>query len=260
MASEGKRLVYLVGAGPGDPELLTLKAHRLLSDADVVVYDRLVGEGVLDLIPAGTTRICVGKESGRHLMAQDEINELLLGLAKPGRRVVRLKGGDPFVFGRGGEEALHLVRHGVAVEVVPGVTAASGCSAAAGIPLTHRGLATGVRLVTGHARDDGALELDWDSLADPDCTLVIYMGLATIGTVAGRLMAAGLPASTPAAAIENGTTTEQRARVTTLGRLAVDVAAWKLRAPTLLMIGKVVSLAAELGRADTDAVAEAGNG
>ncbi|MGE5505526.1 MAG: uroporphyrinogen-III C-methyltransferase [Actinomycetota bacterium] len=260
MASEGKRLVYLVGAGPGDPELLTLKAHRLIIGADVVVYDRLVGQGILDLIPPGIARISVGKETGRHLLPQDEINELLVSLAKPGRRVVRLKGGDPFVFGRGGEEALHLVRHGVSVEVVPGITAASGCSAGAGIPLTHRGLATGVRLVTGHARDDGELELDWYSLADPDCTLVIYMGLATIGNLADRLIEAGLPPATPAAAIENGTTADQRTRVTTVGRLAADVAAWDLKPPTLLVIGKVVSLAAELGMADVDAVAEAGNG
>ena len=258
MSLDGKRLVHLVGAGPGDPDLLTVKAVRLIQSADVVVYDRLVGEGVLALVPPGTARICVGKESGRHLLPQDEINDLLVSLAKPGRKVVRLKGGDPFVFGRGGEEALHLVHHGVAVDVVPGVTAASGCSAATGIPLTHRGLATGVRLVTGHSRDDSELELDWNSLADPDCTLVIYMGLSTIGWVAKRLMDAGLPPETPAAAIEKGTTPEQRVCVSTLAGLAVDVTSWNLKPPTLLMIGRVVSLAEALQPAE--AGAELANG
>lgn len=247
MTERNERVVHLVGAGPGDPDLLTVKAHRLIREADVVVYDRLVGQGVLDLIPAGTARISVGKESGHHLLPQDEINDLLASLARPGRKVVRLKGGDPFIFGRGGEEALHLVRHGIRVEIVPGITAAAGCAAAAGIPLTHRGLAHSVRLVTGHAREDGELELDWRSLADPDCTLVIYMGLATIAGVAGRLIDAGLPASTPAAAIERGTTPEQRAYVTTLGRLPEDIGGWDLKPPTLLVVGQVVTVTAELG-------------
>lgn len=260
MSADTKGTVHLVGAGPGNPDFLTVKALRLIESADVVVYDRLVGEGILALVPAGTARICVGKESGRHLLPQDEINDLLVSLAKPGRRVVRLKGGDPFVFGRGGEEALHLMHHGIAVEVVPGVTAASGCSATAGIPLTHRGLATGVRLVTGHSRDDSELELDWKSLADPDCTLVIYMGLSTIGRVAERLMEAGLPPETPAAAIENGTTAAQRTCVSTLAALAVDVVSWNLKPPTLLMIGRVVSLAAELGREPAEAAAGLANG
>ncbi len=234
--------VYLVGAGPGDPELLTLKAVRLLKSADVVVHDRLVGEGVLAQIPARVRRICVGKESGRHPLPQDEINALLVRLARAGGTIVRLKGGDPFVFGRGGEEALHLRRHGIPVEVVPGITAAIGCAAAAGLPLTHRGLASSVRFVTGHIRDDRELELDWDSLADPDCTLVIYMGVGTAGQIAAALIEAGLSPTTPAAVISDGTLPEQEVRLTDLGGLGDDVTRWGVRPPALLVIGRVAAL------------------
>ncbi|MGE5503971.1 MAG: uroporphyrinogen-III C-methyltransferase, partial [Actinomycetota bacterium] len=194
--------VALVGAGPGDPELLTVKALRLIGEAEVVVFDRLVSPEVLDLVPAGTTRIYAGKALGDHALVQDEINELLVGLARSGRRVVRLKGGDPFVFGRGSEEAEYLAHHNIPFEVVPGISSASGCSTYSGIPLTHRGLAMGVRFVTGHAREGLPLAHDWSKLADPDCTLVIYMGLTTLPLIADELVKAGLPADTTAAAVQ----------------------------------------------------------
>lgn len=235
-------LIHLVGAGPGDPDLLTVKALRLIQSADVVVYDRLVGEGVLDLIPAGTTRICVGKESGHHLLPQDEINDLLVSLARPDRKVVRLKGGDPFIFGRGGEEALYLARYGVAVEVVPGITAAAGCAAAAGIPLTHRDVARSVRLITGHLSEDRDLELDWASLADPSCTLVIYMGVGTIGRIAQGLMGAGLASDIPVAVIERGTSGASRSLRSDLAGIGEDVEMWQVKPPALIIIGKVVGL------------------
>lgn len=234
--------VYLVGAGPGDPDLLTLKAHKLISQADAVVYDRLVGEGVLALIPANAERVFVGKETGRHPVPQDEINEILVSLARRCRRVVRLKGGDPTVFGRGGEEALYLARHGVACEVVPGISAAVGCAAAAGIPLTHRGLANSVRFLTGHLQNNGKLDLDWDLLADPNCTLVIYMGLGALPVIAESLIKAGLSAQTPACAIENGTTPQQRVITAPLAQLPEKATAAGLKPPTLIVIGEVVGL------------------
>lgn len=238
-----KATVFLVGAGPGDPDLLTVKALRLLREADVVVYDRLVDGAVLDLIPAGVTRIAAGKASGCHSLSQDDINALLVRLALADYRVVRLKGGDPFVFGRGGEEAVYLQRHGVRFEVVPGITAASACSAYAGIPLTHRGMSRGVRLVTGHCRDDRPLDLDWARLADPDATLVIYMGLANIGEISTRLIAAGLDGGTPAAAVAQGTTPRQRSCFTTLAQLPATLQREGFEAPVTLIIGKVVQLA-----------------
>jgi len=235
--------VYLVGAGRGDPELLTVKALKLLGEADVVVYDRLVSREVLALIPSGTTRIFAGKVARHHHMPQAEINELLVGLARSGRRVVRLKGGDPFVFGRGGEEAARLAESGIPFEVVPGVTSASGCSSYAGIPLTHRGLAHGVRYVAGHTQDGEIIELNWASLADPDTTLVVYMGRTNVRRLADQLIAHGLSAETPAAAILNGTRPDQKTVVTTLRLLADRVEALGLAVPTLLVIGLVVSLA-----------------
>ena len=239
--------VYIVGAGPGDPELLTLKAHRVLQQADAVVYDRLVSDEILDIIPAGATRIFAGKASRDHHMPQEEINALLVSLAGGGRKVVRLKGGDPFVFGRGSEEALYLARHGIPFEVVPGITASIGCTAAAGIPLTHRGIARSVRLVSGHREYGEGLDLDWKCLADPHTTLVIYMGLSNARRIAGELMAGGLPGTTPAAAIHKGTTPEQRCAVTTLDDLADCLEREDFGPPTLLVIGDVVDLAAELG-------------
>ncbi|MBI3445704.1 MAG: uroporphyrinogen-III C-methyltransferase [Magnetospirillum sp.] len=238
-------VVYLVGAGPGDPDLLTVKALRLIQSADVVVFDRLVGEGILDLIPVGVTRICVGKESGHHLMPQDEINQLLVRLALSSRRVIRLKGGDPFVFGRGGEEARELAHHGIAVEVVPGITAALGCAAGAGIPLTHRDAAQSVRLVTGHLRDDNELDLDWVRLADPACTLVIYMGLGAARRISEGLIGAGLSPLTPVALVERGTTGAQRTLTCDLAGLEAEVLRGQVRPPALIIIGKVVELAEE---------------
>ena len=235
--------VHIVGAGPGDPELLTLKAHRLLAEADVVVYDRLVAPEVLDLAPPGAMRIYAGKAAGQHHLPQAEINALLVRLAQAGREVVRLKGGDPFIFGRGSEEARHLARAGIPFTVVPGITAATGCAAAAGIPLSHRGVASGVRFVTGHCRDDAELDLDWRGLADPDTTLVVYMGLANLSLFAERLIAAGLAPSTPAAAVAEGTTAREHGCRTTLAGLPEAVAAAGLKAPVLLIVGQVVALA-----------------
>jgi uroporphyrin-III C-methyltransferase/precorrin-2 dehydrogenase/sirohydrochlorin ferrochelatase/uroporphyrin-III C-methyltransferase len=238
--------VFIVGAGPGDPDLLTRKAERALRQADVVVYDRLVSDEILDLLPAGATRIFAGKAARDHHMPQEEINALLVKLAKDGKRVVRLKGGDPFVFGRGSEEAEELAKNDVPFEVVPGVTASMGCTSYAGIPLTHRGLATGVKIVTGHRKQGTDLDLHWESLADPASTLVIYMGLTNVELIAQKLIEHGLPADTPAAAIQNGTTPKQRTILTYLENLPACVDKAKLKAPTLLVIGQVVRLAKDL--------------
>jgi uroporphyrin-III C-methyltransferase/precorrin-2 dehydrogenase/sirohydrochlorin ferrochelatase/uroporphyrin-III C-methyltransferase len=239
-------IVYLVGAGPGDPELLTIKARRLLNEADAIFYDRLVSQEILRLIPKGVTCIAVGKSKGNHCMPQREINNLLVTTARRGRRVVRLKGGDPYMFGRGGEEAQTLKQHKIAFEVVPGITAAAGCSAYAGIPLTHRGLSHGVRFLTGHFRNDEELDIDWNKLADPDCTLVIYMGLASLQRISAELINAGLRGSTPAAAINRGTTTDQVKVISTLSDLPEMVMNAGLQAPVMIIIGEVVSLNTEL--------------
>jgi uroporphyrin-III C-methyltransferase len=241
--------VYLVGAGPGDPELLTVKARRLLAEAHVVVYDRLVSDEILALLPPGTARISVGKQPSNHPVPQVEINRLLVALARRRRKVVRLKGGDPYTFGRGSEEAAALAAHGVRFEVVPGITSASACAAAIGVPLTHRGLASSVRYVTGHCRADKELELDWRGLADPDTTLVVYMAMAQIHHIATRLIAHGLPASTPAAAIDNGTRPDQRHVISRLGEIAGAAAGF--RGPVLFLVGRVVGLADVLA-ASTD--------
>lgn len=238
--------VYLIGAGPGDPELLTVKALRLMQSCDVVVLDRLVGKKIQELIPVGATRIFAGKQSGYHHMNQDEINDLLLRLARSGRQVVRLKGGDPFLFGRGAEEAAYLARHDVRFEVVPGITAAAGCSAYAGIPLTHRSLAHGVRFISGHAGDHGNISYDWSKVVDPDTTLVIYMGLATLAQTVLALIAAGQPADTPAAAIQDGTTDGQRRVLAALSDLPARVRRSGLASPTLIVVGRVVGLARQL--------------
>jgi uroporphyrin-III C-methyltransferase/precorrin-2 dehydrogenase/sirohydrochlorin ferrochelatase/uroporphyrin-III C-methyltransferase len=233
--------VYFVGAGPGDPELLTLKAARLLGEADVVVYDRLVSPEILERVPRGAARLYVGKMSGCHTVPQDQINALLVDLARAGKRVVRLKGGDPFIFGRGSEEAAHLARMGIRFEVVPGVTSATGCAAAFRIPLTHRGVATGVRYVTGHGRNDADLDLDWRGLADPDTTLVVYMGRGNLPIICARLVGAGMPPGTPAAAIADGTTPRQRLCRASVETLAERVAADGLGSPLLVIIGAVVA-------------------
>ena len=239
-------IVYLVGAGPGDPDLLTLKANRLLQTADVVIYDRLVSEKILELIPTGVSRIPVGKESGHHSVQQDVINKLLAGLAKSGRTVVRLKGGDPFVFGRGSEEALHLRQQNIRFEIVPGVTAAVACAAYAGVPLTHRGISRGFHVVTGHLFDNRNIDLDWRSLVDPESTLVIYMGLANIEYLCTRLVREGLPQTTPAMAIQNGTLPEQKIVRASLNELSQHVKEAGLCAPVLILIGETVSLANDL--------------
>lgn len=250
--------VWLVGAGPGDAELLTVKALRVLKAADVVVYDRLVSADVLALVPAGTARIDVGKRPRSHPMPQEEINRTLVALAKSGRTVVRLKGGDPFLFGRGGEEALALAATGIDFEVVPGITSAQGCAARLKLPLTHRGIAAGVRYLTGHCSADEALDFDWQGLTDPRTTLVVYMGLANISEIAAELIRHGRHAATPVLAISRGTLPDERRVFTTLAAVAADVAAADLASPTLFIIGEVVGLADTLAPcADAEACNEA---
>ena len=233
--------VFLVGAGPGDPDLLTLRAARLLAQADVVVYDHLVGEGVLELINAQAERIYVGKERSNHSMAQDDINALLLRQARLGRQVVRLKGGDPFVFGRGGEELQVLAAHGIAFEVGPGITAACGVASYAGIPLTHRDYAQSCLFVTGHLKD-GSCNLDWPALARPRQTVVIYMGLNGLADICAQLIAHGVAPSMPAAVVQQGTTLDQRVVAATLADLHLRVTEAGLQSPCLIIVGEVVRL------------------
>ena len=245
----GTGMVQLVGAGPGDPELLTVKALRAIETAEVVVYDRLLSDEILALLPSGAMRIFAGKARGNHAQSQGETNRLLVKLAAAGHRVVRLKGGDPLVFGRGSEEALFLAEHGIPFEVIPGITAAAGCAASVGIPLTHRGLATGVRFVTGHCRDNEPLELNWESLADDKTTLVVYMGLAHIAEMSCRLIKAGLSEDTPAAAIACGTTAAEKLHVAKLANIADKVQGRGFKAPVLFIVGDVVSLSQHLYQA-----------
>lgn len=233
--------VYLVGAGPGDPDLLTLKAARLLKQADVVVYDNLVSDGVISLIHDGAEKIYVGKEMNRHTLPQTEINQLLVRLAKDGRKVVRLKGGDPFIFGRGGEELEVLADHGIAFEVIPGITAASGISCYAGIPLTHRDYAQSCLFTTGHLKD-GSPDLDWPSLARQNQTVVIYMGLGALSEIAHQLIKHGMSADMPAAIIEKGTSSQQKVITGTLETLPDLVRALNLKSPSLIIVGQVVAL------------------
>jgi uroporphyrin-III C-methyltransferase/precorrin-2 dehydrogenase/sirohydrochlorin ferrochelatase len=233
--------VHLVGAGPGDPDLLTLGALKALQRADVVVYDHLVGNGILELAPRHAQRVYAGKESAHHSMRQEDINQLLVRLARQGRRVVRLKGGDPFIFGRGGEELEALAQAGIPFEVVPGITAASGVSCYAGIPLTHRDHAQACVFVTGHLKD-GTVNLDWPALARPHQTVVIYMGLAALAEICRQLAAHGLPESTPAAVVEQGTTTRQRVVTGTLATLPARALESALKPPCLIIVGSVVSL------------------
>ncbi|ROM81762.1 uroporphyrinogen-III C-methyltransferase [Pseudomonas brassicacearum] len=234
--------VALVGAGPGDPGLLTLRAWSLLTQADAVVYDRLISSQLLSLIPLACARHYVGKAAGCHSLPQAQINELLADLADQGQRVVRLKGGDPFIFGRGAEELEYLLARGIDCQVVPGITAAAGCSTYAGIPLTHRDLVNSCRFITGHLQREGDLNLPWQSLADDSQTLVFYMGLSNLGTIAARLMAAGLAADTPAALISNGTRPDQQVLRGTLRQLPDMATTCFEGLPTLTVIGKVVGL------------------
>jgi uroporphyrin-III C-methyltransferase/precorrin-2 dehydrogenase/sirohydrochlorin ferrochelatase len=247
--------VHLVGAGPGDPELLTLRAARLLAQADVVVYDHLVGSGVLDLIGPQAERVYVGKQRAHHSVPQEQINALLVQLAREGRRVVRLKGGDPFVFGRGGEELQMLAAEGVPFEVVPGVTAACGVASHAGIPLTHRDFAQSCTFVTGHLKD-GSCELDWPALARPRQTVVIYMGLSGLATICEQLIAHGLPADWPAGVVSHGTLPGQQVVCATLSTLAGEVGRAGLASPCLTIVGEVVRLRDELAWFDRAARAE----
>jgi uroporphyrin-III C-methyltransferase/precorrin-2 dehydrogenase/sirohydrochlorin ferrochelatase len=238
-------MVYLVGAGPGDPELLTLRAARLLAEAEVIVYDHLVSAPILELGRNEAERIYAGKERGNHTLSQTELNQLLVRLAREGKRVVRLKGGDPFIFGRGGEEVEALAAAGIAFEVVPGITAACGIAAYAGIPLTHRDYANSCLFVAGHLKD-GSVDLDWDSLVRPGRTLVVYMGLLGLPTLCRELVAHGLSDATPAAIVQHGTTVSQRTVVGTLATLPRLVEAARLAPPTLIIIGEVVRLHAQL--------------
>ncbi|MDZ4734908.1 MAG: uroporphyrinogen-III C-methyltransferase [Rhodospirillaceae bacterium] len=235
--------VSIVGAGPGDPELLTVRALRRLENADVLVHDRLVDPAILDHARADARRIYVGKRRGCHAMDQIQINALLVDLAREGFDVVRLKGGDPFVFGRGGEELLHLRAHGIDAEVVPGVTAALGCAASAGVPVTHRDLAQAVTFVTGHAKDGAEPDLDWASLARVNHTLVVYMGVATAGRVAARLIENGLDGATPIAIVENGTRKNERVLTGHLAGLGALVDESDITGPAVLVIGRVAAFA-----------------
>ncbi|MDR1889457.1 MAG: uroporphyrinogen-III C-methyltransferase [Zoogloeaceae bacterium] len=237
--------VWLVGAGPGDPELLTLKAARLMAHADAIVHDHLIGDGILELARPAARRIYVGKERSRHTLPQAAISALLVDLARQGLAVIRLKGGDPFIFGRGGEELEALVAAGIPFEVVPGVTAAAGCAAYAGFPLTHRDHAQSLVFVTGH-RKEGGVHLDWPALARSGQTLVFYMGVGGVDEICRQLIRHGLPADTPAAVVRRGTLPDQQTLFAALAGLPERIRQENLRPPALIVIGSVVRLHARL--------------
>lgn len=237
--------VYLVGAGPGDPDLLTFRALRLMQQADVVLYDRLIGDGILNLVRRDASRIYVGKRPKDHTVSQEEIGKMLVRLAQEGKRVLRLKAGDPFIFGRGGEEIEALSEHGVTFQVIPGVTAAAGCAAYAGIPLTHRDHAQACIFVTGHDKD-GKPDLNWEALIQPQQTVVVYMGLSSLGQITEGFVAHGADPATPAAVVENGTREGQRVITGTLSSLAGKTAEAGIRSPALIIVGSVVTLRGKL--------------
>ena len=248
--SNKQGVVHIVGAGPGDPELLTLKALRVLQDADIVFYDKLVGDGVMDLVRRDAERISVGKSKGNHSVPQPQIHEYLIEAARAGKRVVRLKGGDPFIFGRGGEELLALREAGIDAYVVPGISSALGCAASTGVPLTHRNLAQSVTFVTGHAKNGEAPDLDWPSLARANQTVVVYMGVGTAPDIQKHLIEAGRSALTPVLVVENGTRDNEVRATGRLEHLSELIETRGIRGPALLIIGEVASLS-------EDAIAEA---
>lgn len=237
--------VSLVGAGPGDPNLLTLKAYQLLQTADVIVYDQLVSAEILQLIPSQIQKIHVGKQCNKPSATQISINELLVKLSKQGKHVCRLKGGDPFVFGRGGEEALCLIENNIRYEIVPGITAALGCSAYSGIPITHRNVSRGFTAITAHGKDE-EYQIQWDALAKLGHTLVFYMGLNKAKSIQTNLMIHGLSAATPAAVISHGTSSKHFCMNTTLANLVIDIELNQCQTPALIIVGEVVSLADSL--------------
>ena len=250
--------VYLVGAGPGDPDLLTFRALRLMQRADVVLYDRLVAPAIVDLVRRDAERIYVGKEKSNHVVSQGDINKLLLSLAKEGKRVLRLKGGDPFIFGRGGEEIEGLVDENIPFQVIPGITAATGCASYAGIPLTHRDHAQSCLFVTGHLKD-GSVALNWEALCQPGQTVVIYMGLTGLVSICSQLIAHGMIASTPVALIQQGTTINQKVIIATLESLVDTVNRNDVTPPTLLIVGSVVQLHDQLAWFNPESASEQGN-
>ena len=251
LAGRTRGVVHIVGAGPGDPELLTLKALRLIQEADVVYYDRLVSPDIIGLIRRDAARVPVGKSKGDHSVPQTEIHARLIASAREGLRVVRLKGGDPFVFGRGGEELEAVRAEGIEAHVVPGISSALGCAASAGVPLTHRDHAQTLTFVTGHAKEGGVPDLDWPALARPAQTVVVFMGVDTAPVIAEKLVAAGRDGKTPVAIIENGTRADELRVFGTLEELPFLVEEEGIRGPALLIIGEVAGLPAEQGRIAT---------
>ena len=234
--------VAIIGAGPGDPDLLTMQAYKLITTAEIAIYDRLVSDAVLALLPVNCLKIYVGKMPGEHRITQDEINQLLVEKANKQQKVVRLKGGDPFVFGRGSEEILHLLAHNIPCHLVPGLTAASACTSYAGIPLTHRQISQSCTLITGNVKDNGELDLPWENLADKKQTITFYMGLTRVGIITEQLIAAGRDKQTPAALIYRGTQPEQQVYHGTLNELEQLVSTHKLTPPTLIVLGDVVTI------------------